>query len=94
MSKTLEGCKREILIICWQIVQGSSLMWLISIIFQSYHFFYLYRTTISIYKMIENIITLTKESEYKSREIVAEKRKGDLLLYDVSIMWNTYDIRN
>ena len=35
--------------------------------------------------MIENIITLTKESEYKSREIVAEKRKGDMLLYDASI---------
>ena len=39
----------------------------------------------SIYKMIEDIITLTKESEYKSREIVVEKRKGDVLLYDVSI---------
>ena len=35
--------------------------------------------------MIQNIITLTKESEYTSREIVAEKRKGDMLLYDVSI---------
>ena len=34
--------------------------------------------------MIEDIITLTKESEYKSREVAAEKRKGDLLLYDVS----------
>ena len=37
----------------------------------------------SIYKMIEDIIT--KESEYKSREIVVEKRKGDVLLYDVSM---------
>ena len=35
--------------------------------------------------MIEDIITLTKESEYKSREIAVEKRKGDLLLYDVSV---------
>ena len=35
--------------------------------------------------MIEDIITLTKESEYKSREIAVEKRKGDLLLYDVSL---------
>ena len=35
--------------------------------------------------MIEDIITLTKESEYKSREIAVEKRKGDVLLYDVSM---------
>ena len=35
--------------------------------------------------MIEEIITLTKESEYKSGEIAVEKRKGDLLLYDVSL---------
>ena len=34
--------------------------------------------------MIEDIITLTKESEYKSTEITAEKRKADMLLCDVS----------
>ena len=34
--------------------------------------------------MIEEIIALTKESELKSKEIAAEKRKGDVLLYDVS----------
>ena len=45
----------------------------------------LFRTIISIYKMIEDIIRLTKEPEYKSREITTEKRKADMLLCDVSI---------
>ena len=34
--------------------------------------------------MIGNIISLAKESEQKSKEVVIEKRRGDLLLYDVS----------
>ena len=34
--------------------------------------------------MIGDIISLAKESEYKSREVAVEKRKGDMLLYDVS----------
>ena len=55
----------------------------VDFLFMLLSFSYL-RTTISIYKMIEDIITLTKESEYKSREVAAEKRKGDMLLYDVS----------
>ena len=50
-----------------------------------------FRTTFSIYKMIEGIITLTKESEYKSRQIALEKRKADVLLYDVSRRVSIFD---
>ena len=34
--------------------------------------------------MIGDIITLAKESEQKSKEVIIEERRGDLLLYDVS----------
>ena len=44
-----------------------------------------FRKTVSIYKMIGDIISLAKESEQKSKEVVIEKRRGDLLLYDVSM---------
>ena len=35
--------------------------------------------------MIRDIISLAKESEQRSKEVVIEKRRGDLLLYDVSM---------